>query len=120
MSVNPDAIPATGGEVAAPPGRFARAGSMWGFAGAICCVGNAVAVATGIGALSFFGVWMQRYQVYFVVTSIVAMMLAVTWMLRRYDRRVARRMLIRQVGIMAAAYVVTLGLATMVSGLITQ
>lgn len=119
MSVNTDAIPATRDEVASR-GRFARAGSMWGFAGAICCVGNAVALATGIGALSFFGVWMQRYQVYFILASLVAMTLAVVWMLRRYDRRAARRMLIRHAAVMAAAYVVTLGIATMVSGLITQ
>jgi hypothetical protein len=120
MTVNTNAIAATGGEVDVPRGRFARAGSLWGLAGAICCVGNAVALATGIGALSFFGVWMQQYQVYFVLTSLVAMILAVVWMLRRYDRRAARRMLIRHTVVMALAYVVTLGVFTMVSGAIAQ
>jgi hypothetical protein len=101
-------------------GRFLRAGSLSGLAGAICCVGNAVALATGIGALSFFGVWMQRYQVYFVLGSLAAMTIAVAWMLRRYNWRSARRVLLRHAAVMAVAYVVTLGVATMVSGLVAR
>ncbi|HET8642949.1 MAG TPA: hypothetical protein VFM37_13505 [Pseudonocardiaceae bacterium] len=103
-----------------PPagGRFARAGSLWGLLGAVCCVGNALAVATGLGALSFFGVWMDQYQVYFVLASLAAMAAVLTWMIRRLGLRSAKRVVLRHAVVMVVAYVVTLGVATMISGLI--
>jgi len=88
-----------------------------GIAGAICCIGNAVALGAGIGALSFFGTWMQRYQPYFILASVAVMAIAAVSLLRRHDERATKRML-RHIGVMVAAYVLTLGAATMVSGLV--
>jgi hypothetical protein len=99
-------------------GRFARAGSLTGLLGAICCVGNAVAVATGLGALSFFGVWMDRYQLYFIGASLGAMALMLGWLIRRSGLRSAKRVILRHAAVMAVAYVVTFAVATIVSGLI--
>jgi predicted lipid-binding transport protein (Tim44 family) len=105
---------------AAPPSRarFARAGTFSGLLGALCCIGNAVAVASGLGALAFFGGWMDRYQIYFVLGSIAVMGLAITWMIRRSGLRHAKKMLLRHAAVMLVAYVVTFGFASMVSGLI--
>lgn len=101
-------------------GRFVRAGSLSGLLGAVCCIGNALAVATGLGLLSFFGVWMDRYQVYFIAGSVAVMALATGWMVRRSGLHSARRMLLRHAGVMVAAYVVTLGVASMVSTMVAR
>lgn len=106
---------------ARPAGRrFARTGFLSGLVGGVCCLGSALAVATGLGALSFFQTWMDRYQVYFVLASLTVMALAAFWMVRRFGLRHARRMLVRHAAVMVAVYAATFGVATMVYGLVAR
>lgn len=97
-----------------------RNGVLAGLLGALCCIGNAVAVATGLGALAFFRGWMDRYQVYFILGSLAAMALAMAWMVRRSGMRSARRVLLRHAAVMLVAYVVTFALASVVSGVVAR
>lgn len=55
--------------------RFLGGGVSSGFLGGICCIGGAVAVGLGVSGLSFFGAWMERYQIYFIVGSAALMTL---------------------------------------------
>jgi hypothetical protein len=86
----------------------------------MCCFGSALAVGASVGGLSFFSTWMERYQVYFVLASVLVMVL---WLVRQVRRarttgastvkaflRGARRQLV----VMGAVYLVTLGLAVAV------
>jgi hypothetical protein len=107
---------------AAPPVRLrsTRTGLLSGLVGGICCLGSALALATGLGALSFFQMWMDRYQVYFVLASVSLMVLATVWIGRRVGLRGARRMLVRHAAVMVVVYAVTFGTATMVYGFIAR
>lgn len=94
--------------------RFLRAGLGSGLLGGVCCLGSALAIGAGVGGLSFFSTWMERYQVYFVVASVLVMVL---WLVRQ-ARRHARggflafaRVIWRQLLVMGAVYAVTLGIA---------
>ena len=98
--------------------RFTRAGFLSGLISGVCCLGSAVALATGIGALSFFQVWMERYQMYFILASLSLMGLATVWIVRRMGRQAARRMLVRHAAIMVVVYVATFGTASLVYGLV--
>jgi hypothetical protein len=100
--------------------RSTRTGLLSGLVGGICCLGSALALATGLGALSFFQMWMDSYQVYFILASVSLMVLATVWILRQVGLRRARRMLVRHGVVMVMMYAVTFGTATMVYGLIAQ
>lgn len=98
--------------------RFAGTGFVSALVGSVCCVGGAVAVATGVGALSFFQVWMNKYQIYFILASLALMALAAVRMTRKYGLRHAKQMLIRHAAVMVVVYVVTFGIAAMAYGII--
>ena len=100
--------------------RSTRTGLLSGLVGGICCLGSALALATGLGALSFFQMWMDSYQVYFILASVSLMVLATVWILRQVGLRRARRMLVRHGVVMVMMYAVTFGTATMVYGLIAR
>lgn len=100
--------------------RFARTGFLSGLLGGVCCLGSALAVATGLSALSFFPLWMGRYQVYFVLASLTVMALAIYWTVRRFGPRTAKRMLVRHAAVMAAVYVATFGTAALVSAVVVR
>lgn len=102
--------------------RFVGSGVGFGVLGGICCVGSAIAVGAGVGGLSFFTTWMNRYQMYVILASIVIM---VAWLIRLARKNGARRgfaasvrMIWRQALAMGIVYIATLLIATMISGLI--
>ena len=96
--------------------RFVVAGGVTGLLGGLCCIGGAIAMATGLGALSFFGTLSDRYSPYFIAGSTAVMLV---WLVRqtrefglsRRGLRLAAKSLGRQTLIMAVVYGVTLGLA---------
>jgi hypothetical protein len=94
--------------------RFAGAGFLSGLVGGVCCLGSALAIATGFGALSFFPLLMARYQLVFLLASLAAMTLVTVWLVRRHGLRHARRMLVRHAAVMVAVYALTFGGATLV------
>jgi hypothetical protein len=112
-------------EQALPPRGYRRyigTGTGFGILGGICCIGSAIAVGAGIGGLSFFTTWMNRYQMYIVLGSVAIM---TAWLIRRARRDGIRRgfaasirLIWREAVIMGAAYGITLLIATAVSGLI--
>src|SRR6266536_2070847 len=60
--------------------RFLGIGAGSGLLGGICCIGSAIAVGLGVSAISFFGAWMDRYQIYFILVSVALMiLLLVNW-----------------------------------------
>ena len=102
--------------------RFAGVGTGAGLIGGICCMGSAIAVGAGVGGLSFFTTWMNRYQLYLVVAGVVVM---AAWLIRLVRRTgagrgyaAAARAIWRQALVMGAMYALTLVIAIMVSGLI--
>ncbi len=104
---------------ATPSGRrFLSAGLGSGLLGGVCCLGSAVAIGASIGGLSFFSTWMERYQIYFVVVSALVMALWLGRQIWRHARGGGRGALAaflrrtwRQLVVMGAVYVATLGLA---------
>jgi predicted lipid-binding transport protein (Tim44 family) len=103
----------------APPSRrrFLGAGLGAGLLGGVCCVGTAVAVGASVGGLSFFSTLMERYQIYFVVASLLLMAL---WLVRQIRRarvgggstaKAFLRAVWRQLAVMGVVYLVTLGIA---------
>lgn len=96
--------------------RFVWAGGLTGVLGGLCCIGSAIALATGLGALSFFTTLSDQYTPYFVTASAVVMLI---WLGRRvgafgFSRDGLRRagtVLGRQALVMGAMYGLTLGLA---------
>jgi hypothetical protein len=74
----------------------------------------------GVSGLSFFGVWMDRYQTYFIAGSAALMLLWLARVARPYGFtregiRGAGRALGRHALIMGLIYAVTLGLTMAVS-----
>src|SRR6266536_159577 len=63
--------------------RFLGAGLGSGLLGGVCCLGSALAIGAGVGGLSFFSTWADRYQVYFVAASMLVMAL---WLVRQARR----------------------------------
>jgi hypothetical protein len=61
-----------------PPALAAGSGLL----GALCCIAGAIAVGSGLGALSVLGTLMDRYQPFFIALSVLAM----TWWLLRTVR----------------------------------
>lgn len=95
--------------------RFLGVGVGSGFLGGICCIGGAIAVGLGVSGLSFFGAWMERYQIYFIVGSAALMILWLARVARPYgfSRRGIRRAgraLGRHALVMGIIYSATLGL----------
>lgn len=97
--------------------RFLGAGLLSGLLGGVCCIGSAVAIGASVGGLSFFSTWMERYQLYFVIASVLVMAL---WLIRQIRRARASggstikaflRGTWRQLVVMVAIYLVTLGIA---------
>ena len=97
--------------------RFLGAGLGAGLLGGVCCIGSAVAIGASVGGLSFFSTLMERYQIYFVIVSLLVMGL---WLIRQIRRARAGggstaksflRAGWRQLAVMGAVYLVTLGLA---------
>jgi hypothetical protein len=92
--------------------RFLSTGIGSGLLGGICCVGSAIAVGAGVGALSFFTTWMRHYQVYLITASIVVM---AAWLLHLIrvngagrGLAAAARGIWRQATAMGAVYALTL------------
>jgi hypothetical protein len=55
-------------------------GGGCGLAGAVCCAGQAIAVAAGIGSLtSFMTLWMNRFQPYVIAVTVAG---ACWWLVR--------------------------------------
>ena len=101
-----------------PPSRrrFLGAGFGAGLLGSVCCFGCAVAIGASLGGLSFFSTWMERYQGYFVVGSLLVMGF---WLVRQLRRERAAggatmRMFLRtawpRIAVMGVVYVVMLAL----------
>lgn len=97
--------------------RFLGTGLGAGFLGGVCCIGSAVAVGASIGGLSFFTTLMDRYQIYFVLGSLLMMAF---WLVRQIWRaraaggstvRAFLRTTWRQLVVMGIIYLVTLGVA---------
>ncbi|HCT76273.1 MAG TPA: hypothetical protein DGT23_06715 [Micromonosporaceae bacterium] len=98
--------------------RFLGAGLGSGLLGGICCIGGAIAIGASVGGLSFFSTWMERYQIYFVVVSLLVMALWLLRQVRRHAQGGGRSTVKaflqhtwRQLAVMGAAYLVTLGVA---------
>lgn len=96
-------------------GQSAKVGAATGTLGGLCCIGSAVAVGAGVGGLSFFTTWVERYQVYLIGASIALMALWLVRLTRRYGAsrqgmRATGRLLIRHGLVMASVYAITLGL----------
>jgi hypothetical protein len=118
VSVREQAGSGTAGCAAPPPNRrFLGAGLGSGLLGGVCCFGSALAIGASIGGLSFFSTWMERYQIYFVLASALVMAL---WLVRQAHRartgggstvRAFLRGARRQLVVMGAGYLITLGLA---------
>lgn len=96
--------------------RFVYAGGLTGFLGGLCCIGGAIAMATGLGALSFFSTLSEHYTPYFIAASVAVMLL---WLARQaavfgFSKSGLRRgaaAIGRQTLVMGVIYGVTLGLA---------
>ena len=96
--------------------QSAEVGAGTGLLAGVCCIGSAVAVGAGVGGLSFFTTWVDRYQVYFITGSVALMAL---WLIRlgrrhgvsRRGLRHSGRILIRHALVMGGVYVITFGLA---------
>jgi hypothetical protein len=96
--------------------QSAKVGAGTGLLAGVCCIGSAVAVGAGVGSLSFFTTWVDRYQVFFIAGSIALMAL---WLIRlgrrhgmsRRGLRRSGRILIRHALVMGGVYVITFGLA---------
>lgn len=96
--------------------RFMWIGGLTGLLGGLCCIGGAVALATGLGAISFLSTWEGRYTPYFIGGSVTLMAL---WLARRitmfgFTRSGLRRAAAsigRQTMVMGVIYGATLGLA---------
>lgn len=90
-----------------------------GLLGGLCCIGSAVAVGAGLGGLSFFSTWMDRYQTGFVLVSLAGMLGWLAWLLLGARRQggvgrglaTAARGLGRQAIAMGVVYAVTLGVS---------
>ena len=103
--------------------RFVWAGGLSGAMGGLCCVGAAIAIATGLGGLSFLTTWQERYTPYFVAGSIALM---AAWLGRqvamfgfnRAGLRRAARSIGRQAAVMGVVYSVTLALAFATMGVV--
>lgn len=96
--------------------QAAKVGAGTGLLAGVCCVGSAVAVGAGVGGLSFFTTWVDRYQMYFIAGSIALMALWLFRLGRRYGGsrgglRRSGRILIRHALVMGGVYVIVLGLA---------
>jgi hypothetical protein len=96
--------------------RFLGVGAGTGFLGGICCAGSAAAVGLGLSGLSFFGVWMERYQAYFIAASTALMLLWLARVARPYGFsregvRQAGRALGRHALFMGIVYAASLGLS---------
>lgn len=96
--------------------RFLGVGVSSGFLGGICCIGGAVAIGLGVSGLSFFGAWMERYQIYFIVGSAALMILWLASVARPYGFsrqgiHRAGRALGRHALVMGIVYSATLGLS---------
>lgn len=63
------------GSVGRPGGGrlFAVRGLLSGVAGGLCCFAGAIAVGLGLGGASFFATVMGRYQLFFLLASLVLM-----------------------------------------------
>ena len=96
--------------------RFVWAGGLTGVLGGFCCMGGAIAMATGLGALSFFSTLSERYLPYLIAGSAAVMLL---WLARqaaafgfsRSGLRRAATVIGRQTVVMGLVYGATLGLA---------
>ncbi len=103
--------------------RFLGIGAGSGLLGGICCIGSAIAVGLGVSAISFFGAWMDRYQIYFIHVSVALMIL---WLVRtarpygfsRQGIRLAARVLARQALVMTIIYATTLAVTVGISMLV--
>lgn len=96
--------------------RFLGVGTGAGLIGGICCIGSALAIGAGIGGLSFFSTWMDRYQTLFIAGSGLLMVGWLIWIARRsgFSRRNVRptvQTLARHTVVMGVVYAVTLGVA---------
>lgn len=102
--------------------RFFRTGIWSGILGGLCCVGSAIAVGFGVGGLSFFTTWMNRYQMYFIIASIALMAAWVIRLIRSSGGRsgfaAAARTIWRQTLTMAVVYAFTLAAAMAVAALV--
>ncbi|WP_102143040.1 hypothetical protein [Mycobacterium hubeiense] len=105
--------------------RSLRASLGSGLLGGLCCIGAAITTAAGLGAAGFFTGLMDRYQLYFIVGSVVIMAL---WLLRQLRRQgispLDFRAVLRTVGrhaiVMGVVYAVTLGIAMAAAQLVTM
>jgi hypothetical protein len=100
--------------------RSAGTGLVSGLVGGLCCLGSALAISTGLGALSFFQVWMDRYQAYFLLGSATVMVTTTVWMIRQGGFRRSRRVLIRHAVVMLGVYILTFGISTVAYGLVAH
>lgn len=96
--------------------RFVWAGGVTGVLGGLCCIGGAIAMATGLSALSFFTTLSDRYTAYFIAASAVIMLIwlggqVAAFGFGRDGLRRAGTVLGRQALVMGAIYGLTLGLA---------
>jgi hypothetical protein len=105
---------------AVPPyRRFLRAGLGSGLLGGVCCIGSAIAIGAGLGGLSFFSTWMERYQLYFALAGLTVMTIWLTRQIRRYGAgrgiSIVLRSMARQLVVMGVVFLVTLGIAMTLS-----
>jgi hypothetical protein len=96
--------------------QSAQVGLGTGVLGGVCCIGSAVAVGAGVGGLSFFSTWVDRYQGYFIAGSVALMLVWLIRLGRRHGlsrRGLGRtaRLLARHAVVMGAVYLIVLGLA---------
>ena len=96
--------------------HFLGVGVSSGFLGGICCIGGAVAVGLGVSGLSFFGAWMEHYQIYFIVGSAALMILwlarvAMSYWFSRQGMGRAGRVLGKHALVMGIVYSATLGMS---------
>ena len=96
-----------------------------GLLGGLCCIASAITTAAGLGAAGFFTTLMDRYQPYFILGSIAIMALWLTRHLHRQgislrDGRAVLRTVGRHAVVMGVVYLVTLGIATAATQLVTM
>lgn len=92
-------------------------GAGSGILAGVCCLGSAIAVGAGIGGLSFFSTWMDRYQPFFVAAGVVAMLLSLARLWRRHDlpgrtRGQVAHIMLRHAVAMGLVFGLTLAFAT--------